>query len=209
MSMTLSLRDRVLQKAFPMVMAPHEGGLDPIEGFGKRLIAAADGVYLEARSPALHLLLKVQDVEIAFPFGSITPFVRPLHGPIPAALLHEFIHQSIHARPDETAAIILAGPNGYRMECPRIETASGGHVRYYDEFDDDEIVMDLHSHGLGKAFFSGTDDASDRSRRGPYLAVVAGYSETYSTTPLVIRAVCGNYLIPLHFSDTLVQGAIQ
>lgn len=208
MNAMLSPLDAAIQAACPIVPAPHQGDLPVFSGYGKRLIASASGLFLEARSPALHLRLQIEAFHAPLPYGEVEEFIRPAHGPIPAQLFHEFLDLAIAARPSETAAVIVATASGYTLEQPKITAASGGSVSYIDELDDDRIVVDIHSHGMGRAFFSGTDDASDLSRRGPYLAVVAGYAAKREEIPLVLRAVSAPYLIELGFSDFAMRGVI-
>jgi PRTRC genetic system protein A len=204
----LSPLDTAIQTACPIIPAPHQGALPEFMGYGKRLIATASGIVLESRSPALHIRLRVETFNAPLPYGEVDEFIRPAHGPIPARLFHEFLELAIAARPSETAAVIVATPSGYALDQPQITSATGGSVSYIDELDDDRIVVDIHSHGMGRAFFSGTDDASDLSRRGPYLAVVAGYAAKREEIPLVLRAVSAPYLIELEFADLAMRGVI-
>lgn len=208
MNLAQSPIDAAIQAACPIIPAPHHGELPELIGFGKRLIACSNGLLLEARSPALHLRLQVQAFDVALPYGTVAEFVRPANGPIPAALFHEFLNMAISARPSETAAIILTRGTGYVLEQPKITAATAGSVSYIDELDDDRIVIDMHSHGMGEAFFSSTDDQSDLSRRGPYLAIVAGYASEREKIPLVLRAVSPPYLIEIGFSDEAMKGVI-
>ena len=208
MNAALSTLDAAIQAACPILPAPHHGALPDLAGYGKRLVATASGLFLETRSPALHFRLRVETFTAPLPYGEVDEFIRPAHGPIPARLFHEFLELAIAARPSETAAAIIATPSGYALEKPKITSATGGSVSYVDDLDDDRIVVDIHSHGMGRAFFSGTDDASDLSRRGPYLAVVAGYAAKREEIPLVLRAVSAPYLIELGFSEPAMRGVI-
>lgn len=197
-------RDAILHAACPLVMAPTFGAFVPLQATGKRLVGAADGLYLEARSPALHWLLRLNAVPM--PYGRLTPFLRLANGPVPMALLYRLADLAREASPNEIAFGIQTDGPGYSLVVPEIDTASPVHVTYQDAFDADRLVLDIHSHGEGAAFFSETDDASDLSRAGPYLAGVIAPRRTYASSGLTFRAVAAPYLIELPADAGLLQG---
>lgn len=197
-------RDAILYAACPLVMAPTFASFAPLDAPGKRLVAAADGLYLEAKSPALHWLLRLNATPM--PYGRVTPFLRLTNGPIRRAMLLRITDQAMAASPNEIAFGIEADGPGYRLTVPDTHSASPGHVSYQDAFHPDHLVLDVHSHGEGSAYFSGTDDASDLSRAGPYLAGVIAPRKDYASTRLVFRAVAAPYLIELAADDALLLG---
>ena len=203
----LSPIDRAIQLAFPVTTATQGAPMPELET-GKRLIVANDGLYLEAASPALRVRVQVEQFETLLPFGRVTEGIELRHGPIPADLLRQFVAQSIMARPHETAAGIVWTGQGYALQQPRIEAAGTAMVRYHDDFDDAGLIIDMHSHGMGAAYFSATDDESDLGRRGPYLALVAGYGASEAETPLALRLVCAPYLVKLGFQHPLMKGVL-
>jgi PRTRC genetic system protein A len=203
--MSLDPRDAALYAACPLAPAPTLGTFVPLATPGKRLVAARDGLYLEARSPVLHWLLRVAAVTL--PYGPVTAFVRLAHGPMPTRLLAEIAQASLQASPDEIAFGIEAGADGYTLHVPPIDHASPVAVSYQDAFDPDRLVLDIHSHGAhGAAFFSRTDDASDLSRAGPYLAAVIVPGATFAQSRLTLRAVCAPYLLSLDEQPALLEG---
>ena len=196
-------RDCVLHAACPMVMAPTLGTFMPLEGPGKRLIAARDGIYLEARSEVLHWLLKVSSLPM--PYGVVSPFLTLLHGPMPLKHLYAMADQALDVSPAEIAFAVQHRGAGYELLLPASTSASRSHVTYNDTFHPGRLVLDLHSHGEGNAYFSGTDDTSDASRTEIYIAAVIAPRTTYSKTRLAWRAVCAPYLIPLDDDTNLVK----
>lgn len=202
----MDARDAILYSTCPLEPAPTLGAFQPLEVSGRRLLAARDGLYLEARSPALHWLLRV--APLPMPYGPLQPFLRLANGPVPMATLYEIANRSRQASPSEIAFGVQAQDEGYELLQPVQISASAGHVTYQDSFDADRLVLDVHSHGRGEAYFSGTDDASDLSRIGPYIAAVIAPRETYGATRMVFRAVCSPYLIPIDFSDAIFKDLI-
>lgn len=185
--------DEVLFAATPLLPAPRFGTRTPPEVGGKQFLCASDGVYVAARSHAWDLTHRLATVPL--PFGAVGERLVLTAGPIPRALLEAFI-SAAQERPDTevAAAIVLDEAGQYRLVWPGIESTSGSHVSYRDgDIDDDRLVCDLHSHGRHRAFFSHTDDASDRSRRGPYLAIVVGACDS-PTPELAARMVLSPYL---------------
>ena len=190
----------------PLVPAPRFGSLSQLQPGQKRFLGACDGLYVEARSAAMRLRLKVANAVL--PFGPLAAQVELDAGPVPRALLREFVEQA-HAQAERevAAAIVLDGEGVYRLHWPEVEAASAGHIRYRDTLDDARLVFDLHSHASGPAFFSRTDDASDLSRPGPYFALVVGRCDE-PDPEIVGRAVLPPYLQPLPLAWLIEHGVL-
>ena len=193
-------RDAILHAACPMVVAPTFGQFEPMQVPGKRMVAARDGIYLEARSAALHWLLLVSEVPL--PYGVVKPFLRAINGPVPSRMFYDIADRSLQASPAEIAFGIQSMQDGsYELKVPVVISANASHVTYHDSFEADHLVFDIHSHGQADAFFSGTDDESDLSRLGPYIAGVIAPRTTYASTRMSFRAVCAPFLIPLEWDE--------
>lgn len=192
MTAELSPLDAAIQSSCPTALAPHHGELSPLLA-GKRLILAADGLYLEVRSTALHALQRIAVLQT--PYGTVEPFLRLASGPIPRGLLRRATEAAAATRDEVAFAIVADGQGGYALVQPEVHSASASHITYADALPDDLLVLDIHSHGEGRAFFSSTDNASDLARPGPYIALVIGRC---STTPeIASRLVAPPYLVPL------------
>lgn len=190
----------------PLVPAPRFGTLSELQAGKKRFIGAADGVYVEASTEALRLRLRV--ARAVLPYGPLAAQVDLDAGPVPRALLREFVEcAQAHAEREVAAAVVLDGNGIYRLHWPAVEDASAGHVSYRDTLDDARLVLDLHSHAGGAAFFSRTDDASDLTRPGPYFALVVGRCNQ-ADPEIVARAVLPPYLQPLPLAWLLDHGVL-
>jgi PRTRC genetic system protein A len=165
-------------------------------------VAASTGLFLEHRSPAFHLFAQIAAVPL--PYGNVPePWFAPIVGtPDLLRALRRFVNHAAASPETEIAGAVVAGPGGHELVSPRSISASSGHVAYEDHIVDDHLVFDLHSHGRMPAFFSATDDRSDLSRRGPYLAVVVGSlgRPDLAGLSLAARLVSPPYL--LHLSPT-------
>lgn len=197
--------DAALAHAAPLRPALH-GGTQPVAVGSKDFVAGADGLYVRAASPALAITANVAPVSDApLPYAPMQASIVPANGPVPLTLLHTFAAWAAADADREIAAVIEAEGHGYRLRRIDSEDRSAAHVTYDDRLvDDDRLVVDLHSHGRLDAFFSGQDDASDRSRRGPYIAVVIGHCDA---EPLqCCRLVVSPFLVPLSLTDLVAQG---
>jgi len=206
--MTLHPLDAAVAATLPLMMATRHGPMAELAVGTKRLIAACNGLFLEVRSPAIHACLLVSEVTGPLPYGEVEPFIRLAAGPVPQELMRESVARVVAAFPSETAFAVMLNPDGsgYHIEYVPIHSASSGHVCYTDTLDDDRLVFDTHSHAAHPAFFSGTDDHSDRSRRGPYISLVFGTTNDHASTTLAARFSCSPYLIDLHGSQLHQMG---
>lgn len=191
--------DLAIASTLPLLAAARHSELPELDVGKRRLILGREGLYLEARSPAVHLCVRLHVIDnVPLPFGEPMEFVRLRHGPIPTRLIRTLVDAAVEASPIETALAIIADEAGYHVVNVPIEQSSAGHVRYRDEIDDDQLVIDMHSHGRLNAYFSSTDDESDRSRRGPYISVVVGRCDSQVTAEIDTRVSCSPYLVPIN-----------
>jgi len=193
--------DAALLSTLPIVPATRNGPLPPLEVGQRRLIAAHEALFLEVRSVALHARVPLGPLPMPIPYGEVAPFLRLAGGPIPASRLHQLVDAAVAAYPSETARLIEWTTDGaYAIHEPDVVDASGSMVRYHDEVPDLRLVVDMHSHGTHGAYFSTTDDASDLSRPGPYLALVVGSCRTRETARITARLCSGPFLVPVNLA---------
>lgn len=196
--------DVALQAASPL-LANRFGGLQDVGVGHKQFVGAADGVYVRSATPALRVCARV--AEATLPYAPMAPSIKPANGPIPMHLIQSFMDMAAADREREIAAVIETHEGGYRLRPLQATDRSAAHVAYDDrQVDDDALVIDLHSHGRLPAYFSATDDSSDLSRRGPYLAMVAG--ECGSRNLLACRLVLSPYLIDLDLDRLIEDGVL-
>lgn len=201
--MTAHPLDTALAAASPLVPNLYAGLPEVPEG-QKQIVGAADGLYVRAATPALSVCARIADAKL--PYAPLVQSIRPKYGPIPLTLLHDFVEWAQISRNREIAAVIETYGPGYCLRRLEPTSASGAHITYDDtQVEDDALVVDLHSHGKMPAFFSSTDDESDLSRRGPYIAAVVGECGTRDIVSF--RLVAPPYLIPLDI-DWLVENGV-
>lgn len=175
--MTLSTRDLSIQTTMPVLIAPVDGTLPPIEIDQVRHVVCRDGLMVQARTQALSctaLIANVQDRPL--PYGELGESIELAGGHPPKHLIDAAITLARRALPNEWAGVIVYTSGFYRLlPCDPLE-ASPGHVRYSSaDIDPSTVVIDIHSHGRMAAGFSGTDDADDLAQPSAcFLAAVIG-----------------------------------
>lgn len=195
--------DAALAAAAPL-LANRFGGLPDVEIGRKELVGASDGIYVRAATPALRVCAPIAPATL--PYAPMSMGITPANGPVPLDLLRTFAEWAAADREREIAAVIETHQGAYRLRRLEARDRSASHVTYDDaQVDDDTLVIDLHSHGRLGSYFSETDDASDLSRRGPYIAAVVG--ECGERDIFSFRLVSPPYLLPLDI-DWLVQTGV-
>lgn len=192
----ISALETATAMGMPVALAPIDSAFEHLHENGLRLIVAADGLYIEARSSRLYALRRV--APCVTPFGSVAARLLLCAGPLPRALLETFSQMAQTAHPREAAALAISR-DGSRYEL-HVPPANGqaGRITYDDTgYADEDMVFDLHSHGPFSAVFSATDDASDRSRGVPHISIVLGNCKSPSTIACAARLCAGPYLLNL------------
>ena len=167
-------RDFALLGSTPALMQPGFGALSPLLA-GHRYVVGRGGLYVEARSAVMHAVACVAPSPVALPFGEVRPFLNLPDGGLPRDLIEAAVGRARACVPDEWAGVIVYAESGYRLVEPEVLSRSAGHVSYARSgIEEATVVVDLHSHGTGAAFFSAKDDEDDTDRGGFYLAMVLG-----------------------------------
>ncbi|MBC3871775.1 PRTRC system protein A [Undibacterium oligocarboniphilum] len=164
--MNLSPIDAQLQGQFPTVMVPIYSTLDGLDRNGHRFLMAKNGLWMEVKRSYLHAVIPViNQIPCVVPYGQVEKSLSIL--PIASQLIREFKNYAATVLPFECAGrILLHKPTGtMRLEILKATSVSPSHVEYQIPTlsVDEEMVLDIHSHGNFNAFFSSRDDEDDRS----------------------------------------------
>lgn len=176
----LSSRDTLFQTSFPTVMVPLDTPLVPLQVTGHRFLSAANGLWMEVKQAWLHAIvpLAVQE-RVPMPYGRMMQHANIVS--IPQSLIASFRDHAKAQLPNECAAhIIMDRETGaMRLQILKEVSAGMGHVKVtIDPLTSSEVlVLDLHSHGYYKPFFSATDDRDDQ--HGVKLAAVISFNAQY------------------------------
>lgn len=171
----LDPRDKAIHQATPTVAAPLFSALEPVNVDAYRYVHAGNGVFLEARTPALYALVKLTE-SLGAPYGVLESKVCMVDGLVEADIGEQIFEKAIAACPLEWAGVVVYDREQarYRLFEPEVNSNSNEHINYNRIKEDDRytIVVDVHTHGNGQPVFSSIDDESDID--GIYIAVVVG-----------------------------------
>lgn len=198
---------RVLLAQTPLLMMPRRGALPALRVGQRRYVAACDGIYVQARSMALEVTLLYARTP-PLPFGGLPENVAFAGGLLPYAFFDSFARAARLAAPIEAAALVLwdGDRRAYRMLPRESTSASAGHITYTTgDVDDAALVLDLHSHGDGAAFFSPTDDHSDRN--GVFMSCVLGHCRDPNGPEIKTRICVDGFFYPVPWVPWEVSNA--
>lgn len=197
---TLHPLDQVLQNCVPVAIVPKHGKFEPLDKDGHRYLVASDGLWLELRTPWLHLRYPVaQQDAVPMPYGSLHPLVDFKVETPSMEFLGRFIQQGISELPNETGAWITVKDGQLRFH--RLTSIHADQDRLAYECpvleEGETLFIDLHTHGKAPAFFSRTDDEDDRN--SVKVAICVGYPKA-GEPPQVVARLCALGLF-LELSD--------
>lgn len=181
--------DAIIQGSFPTVMVPAHQELEPLKEGMTRLMMAKNGLYLEANPPWGHLIEQVWESPRELPYGIVEErdtFKEVIVNADVLEIIRDEILPAAVAyalRGKEWAGWIIR-QNGKFSYMPLNIAASGESVRYNtDSLDEGAcVVVDIHSHGRVKPYFSAKDDLDDAG--GVKICIVMGnFREVYSHSP--------------------------
>ena len=154
-------------------------------------IVAENGLFIRAENPLLKATVCISDVEIR----GLSPFkenIELAHGKIPGAFYNLALSIMI-ASSDREQYLAVTWEDQYHLRMPAQERNSAS-VKYERL---PSAVLDIHSHGNMKAFFSITDDADEQGLR---LDMVAGKLDTLLPDVEIRLGVYG-YFIPVSYEE--------
>jgi len=179
--MDTNLKDRLIQERFPTIMTPRYEALPPCPLYQTRLLTARGGLYIDTLQPfgAFRRCLWFADREL--PYGEVAEvdeFSAILKNTQVAKIFENHIlpQAAEYAENNREWAgwIVWAKEEGYSY-LPLDFEASAASVFIGQRpvlQEGTHLVIDVHSHGRMRAFFSSTDDLDDSG--GVRLSVVLG-----------------------------------
>ena len=179
--MDTNLKDRLIQEQFPTIMVPKCQDLPPCPLHQTRLLMAGGGLYIDTLQSfgAFRRCLWFADRDL--PYGEVAEvdeFSGILRGPQVTAIFEESILPQAAAYADDNREwagwIVRTKEEGYSYLPLDLEaSATSVFIRQRPVLPEStHLVIDVHSHGTMRAFFSSTDDLDDSG--GVKLSVVLG-----------------------------------
>lgn len=176
-------------------------GLSGERGVYYNYILGSNGIFIEAESPLITARVPVAECEIRG-LAPVKTKVSLLYGSIPQRFF-DLALDSFLADPDKEHYAAVIGDAGYHFYAP-VQDRSGASVSYEVG---ESVVLDIHSHGHGGAFFSSQDD---KDEQGLKLSAVVG---KLNATPVVkLRVGVYGYFQYLGWKDVFdgsLTGAVE
>ena len=166
-------------------------GLEGEPGLFYDYILAEDGLFIRAENPLIKGTLCISPVEIRG-LSPLKESIELTHGKIPRHL-YDLSVSILMAGSDREQYLAVTWENEYRLRMPG-QDRNGASVKYETL---PTSVMDIHSHGHMKAWFSGTDNTDEQGLR---LYMVVGRLDTLLPEVELRLGVYG-YFIPLSVED--------
>ncbi len=163
----MNRKDILLQNHLPTLMVPQFESLPELQKNRSRLLIADDGLWIEAKTAWGVLIKRIFESPRPLPYGSVEEKTALLSGAIPIRFLERFVAQANESGQEglETAAwIIWSADEGWQYLELDLLVQNVGSVmfRWPELAPETSLVLDMHSHGRGPAFFSETDNRSDQ-----------------------------------------------
>lgn len=177
---------------FPLVAAMTSGAQQPAANFGTRYLVGRHGVSREITLPWIRVCQLIAPSALPLPYGVVDNAVEFRCGPLPGAVLREFVTDAKQAHPMEAAGVFLWNEADDTWRYVRREASSvgTGHIAFPEVQppEGEHLVIDVHSHGSHAAFFSPEDDADDM---GMKVSLVLGNLEQERPTSKMRLCMAG------------------
>lgn len=154
--------DNYLRTTTPVEVVPRFGTFEPMQGNGHRFLTASNGLWVECRRDWLHAIVPLAlQTTTPMPFGRLQPSFTLAYGRLPVWVIDRFIATARRHHPREVGAVVTWNATtrefGYH-ECEVLQSSEVRLFQSYPTLPEDEVpVLDLHSHGSARAFFSKLD----------------------------------------------------
>ena len=193
-------RDATIEAVIPTVAAPRFAAFEPVQLGHWRFVHAANGMFIEARSPALYARLQISP-SMGAPYGTLEPAVHMLGGRVGSDIADTIAERALYWSDQEWAGVVVYDHVDacYRLVEPQIRSRSKAHITY-ERVDGDPrftTVVDVHTHGHGRARFSPVDHDSDTD--GFYIAVVLGGCQSRASLHWSARITIFGRFVPIQW----------
>lgn len=194
--------DRAMAQATPVYPAASDGTWPEVPVGSHCYLLGNNGLFVMGRNAGFNATIRVAELEHPTPFGAVEEAIRFDRGAVPVQLIRDAAHHAIATSPVEWAGALIWDETvqGYRLQHIEADAASPTRITYRREtYDDDALVVDMHSHGEGNARFSPTDDTSDAE--GVYIAALFGRCEDTKCLQSVARLTINGHFRSLILAD--------
>jgi len=201
----MDIIDVVTQRNFPSIPIPLRGPFTRSEKHGERLLIGSNGIFLEVSRAWCYLVRQIASYSVStpIPYGEGAEATEFSCGAIPLGLVSEFVRMARQACPLETAAFISwdEKTHEYALHPAKLNVQTDSFLSYDPPqlSRDQHLVIDLHSHGRDRAYYSGEDDSDDETY--VKIAIVVGNCD--QDEPSYVSRLCAKGIF-----EILSQGKV-
>lgn len=187
MSVDFATLDNSLKSELPLYEVGVYTPFEPLREPGARLLLTADGLMLESCNGVFLAItpLGCYDSHLRLPYGQVKTGVEIIDATAAQKLqayTRGFLGIAAKHAPKETLMLVVKAPGRPMRSIHASINETNASLNYLDWVhmeDDEQVILDIHSHGAYKAFFSPIDDRDDSRFRG-YLkaSCVVGCADT-------------------------------
>ncbi len=164
-------KDKLIQEHKPVVLVPAYEALAKLEMGKTRFVMASDGLWIESRQPWVHLCLPLWKSKVHLPYGLVERCFEMVYEPIDGDVRRQIKKDALRWCGYEYAGAITYTDDALvYQEIEDVLERGLGSVSYKVP---PHVVVDIHSHGYGAAYFSEQDDKDDQG--GVRISLVLGH----------------------------------
>lgn len=174
----MNKKDTLLLKQFPTVMVPQFENLPNLETGSPRLLMAKDGLWIQSKTPWGRFSRRLYKTPRTLPYGAAKERTELNCGDMPQNMVERFLESAnTDAEKNiETAAwVVWDEEKGWEyLELDLLQqTTISVQFTWPRLSPQQHLVLDMHSHGKGNAYFSETDNRSDQGQT--HFSLVFGH----------------------------------
>ncbi len=186
MDIDTTILDASLKCELPLLEVGVYTPFKPLSEPGARLLLTADGLMLESCNGVFHAITSMgqYDSPVRLPYGKVKTGVDVLDADAAQRLqayIREFLAIAAKHAPKEILMLVVKAPGKPMRSIHASLNETNASLDYQDwvHMDDDEnVILDIHSHGAFESFFSPTDNRDDTRFRGNLkVSCVIGYAD--------------------------------
>jgi len=168
--------DQAIIRHLPTVIMPTQEPLEELDCGKVRLIMAQDGVYIEHKTPWGHFRIQAMKSPRKLPYGKVTEKINITVPPMSLHMRLKMADHAVQALPKEWAGHVVL--KDHELHYIKAEGESGIGVfsnLKHPDVHPNHIILDVHSHGQIKPYFSETD--MQDMKGGTFIALVLGHCD--------------------------------
>ena len=154
-------------------------------------VLAGNGLYIQASGPLIRASVCIADAEVRG-LNPLEERLELVRGKIPR-YIYDLAVSGLCANPSQERYLAVTWEGQYRLRAP-VQESSASSVTYNTQ---ESTILDIHSHGTMKPFFSYTDTCDEQGLR---LYMVVGHLD-HLIPEVKMRVGVYGYFMPVNIEE--------